>query len=81
VIDDQFVALFHVAQVLHRHRIGHAVPDGGLFFLQIGKAVNGGLGFEEVEHFFIPSAASDLRRQALKYQRNQSKSTCGFCAP
>ena len=46
------------AQVLHRHRIGHAVPDGGLLFLQVGKAVNGGFGFEEIVHFFfIPSAA------------------------
>src|SRR6185437_15539835 len=48
VIDDELVALLHVAQVLYGNRIGHSVPDGGLLFLQIGKAVNSGFGFKKV---------------------------------
>jgi hypothetical protein len=39
----------HVAQILYRDRVGHSVPDGGLLFLQVGKAINGGLGFEKIE--------------------------------
>src|ERR1700739_1873733 len=50
VIDHQLVTFAHATQVLYRHWIGNTIPDGGLFFLQIGKAVNGGFGFEEVEH-------------------------------
>jgi len=59
VIDHQLVAFLHVAQILHRHGIGYAVPDGGLLFLQVGKAVDGGFGLEKVVgHVFILSAVN-----------------------
>src|SRR5262249_30263248 len=54
VIDDQLLAWLHFTQMPHRHRIGHAVPDGGLLFLQISEAVNRWFGFEEVVHFTHP---------------------------
>src|SRR6185503_20387302 len=50
VIDDEFVALFHLAQVLYCLRIRYTIPHGGLFFLEIRKGVGGGFSLQEVEH-------------------------------
>ena len=94
MVDNKLVALLHVAQVLHRDRVGHAVPDGGLLFLQIGKAVNGRFGFEEIVHFYLSRAQLFLKprsaargpyyNHALKAildQTHQSKSAFDFCVP
>src|SRR6266851_1707780 len=50
VVDHQLVALLHLAEMFNGGGIGYTIPDGGVIFLQIGKAVHGGFSFEEVVH-------------------------------
>src|SRR6266849_6518461 len=65
VVDHQLVALLHRAEMFNGGGIGYTIPDGGVIFLQIGKAVHGGFSFEEVVHCFsffgsfIPSEARE----------------------
>src|ERR1051326_4091317 len=61
MVDDQPVALLHIAQVLHGDGISHSVPDGGLLFLQIGKAVNRGFSLEKILHVFLSRAQRGTR--------------------
>src|ERR1041385_4957949 len=70
VVDHQLVAFAHAAQVLYCNGISDAIPDGGLFLLQVGKAVNGRFGFKKVVHrkAIISPPRHGTRKDFLKTQ-------------
>src|ERR1700722_3340746 len=48
VVDDQFIAGFHVAEISYGGGIGNAVPLGLLVALQVGEGIDGSFGFQQV---------------------------------
>ena len=48
VVDDQFVAGLHFAEIFHGGGIGDAVPSGLFVALEIGEGIGGRLGFQQV---------------------------------
>jgi hypothetical protein len=48
VIDDQFVAGLHFAEIFYGGGIGDAIPLGLLVALKIGEGIDGGFSFQQV---------------------------------
>src|SRR5262249_6830080 len=55
VVDHQLRAFLHLTQMLQRNGIANTVPDSGVTLLEVGKAVFGRLGLEEVVHRRSPA--------------------------
>src|SRR5215472_16517583 len=55
-----------------RHRIAHTIPNGGVAFLQVSKAVFGGFGFEEVVHRRAPAFNPRIAETGLPCPCNQA---------
>lgn len=49
-VDDEFVAFFHLAQMLDGRRIGYSIPDGFVVLLELLEGIDGGFGLEQIVH-------------------------------
>jgi hypothetical protein len=50
MVDDEFVSLFHLTQMLDGGWIGHSIPDGFVVLLELIEGIDGGFGLEQIVH-------------------------------